>query len=71
MGAKHSAVPSVFSIQYLLLLFIEQHLHEGGTAERVYMQGDGGRTKGPSFTILCGKLLILPAPNQPSVCLAG
>lgn len=32
MGAKHSVVPSVFSLQYVLLLFIEKHLHEGGTA---------------------------------------
>lgn len=60
MGAKHSAVPSVFSLQYVLLLFIEKHLHEGGTAG-----GMGGEQRGlpsPSFVVNCLSYLHPTSP---------
>ena len=40
-----------------------------------YLQGGGGQglweQRALPFTTLSGKLFILPAPNQPSVCLGG
>lgn len=71
MGAKQEC-PVMFRDSIYVLLFIEKHLHEGETAGRVTCRGDGqGVWEQGAFPSppLSGKLFILPAPNQPSVCL--
>lgn len=60
MGAKQC--PVMFSFQYMLLLFIEKHLHEGETAGRVTCRGVMGRG--------CGNKGAFPSPPFLVNCLS-